>query len=190
MKYRVGFVSNSSSSSFICDVSGEVVSGWDVGLSEAEMKQCGNGHTFSDEYAVCNFEDIPDSAKIRLVMENEVYFNYEIEAPEDKDGNRDFAESSRLRKIDCDKRRKEYRENHTDEEILEKFDPENFEDVNCGYEVPKEMCPICMFEHVISAEALRYLEVKSGITIAGIKKEIKENFDNYTDFQKYLTGKE
>lgn len=190
MKRRVGFVSNSSSSSFICDVSGEVVAGWDVGLNEAEMKQCENGHTFSDQYAVCEFEDIPDSAKIRLVMENEVYFNYDIEAPEDKDGNRDRTETSRLRKIDCDDRRKKYRENHTDEEIIDKFNTDDFDDQNAGYEVPKEMCPICQFEHIVSEEALKYLEVKNGITIAGIKKEIKENFDNYTDFQKYLTGKE
>lgn len=46
MKTRLGFVSNSSSSSFICDVCGQEASGWDMCLSDAEMYECENGHTF------------------------------------------------------------------------------------------------------------------------------------------------
>ena len=52
MKIRRGFVSNSSSSSYICDISGEEVSGWDMSLDEAEMYQCEMGHTFCEEYAL------------------------------------------------------------------------------------------------------------------------------------------
>ena len=36
-KYRKDFVTNSSSSSFVCDVCGETASGWDMGLSDAGM---------------------------------------------------------------------------------------------------------------------------------------------------------
>ena len=46
MRIRVGFVSNSSSSSFVCDVCGRQESGWDLCLSVAEMAECENGHTF------------------------------------------------------------------------------------------------------------------------------------------------
>ena len=52
MKIRKGFVSNSSSSSFICEVCGETVSGWDMGYDEAEMYCCENGHTFCREHAI------------------------------------------------------------------------------------------------------------------------------------------
>ena len=45
MKKRKGFVSNSSSSSFVCDVCGNDVSGMDMCLDEAEMAECKNGHT-------------------------------------------------------------------------------------------------------------------------------------------------
>lgn len=52
MKIRNGFVSNSSSSSFICDVSGCVESGMNASLSDFEMSRCINGHTFYDQYRV------------------------------------------------------------------------------------------------------------------------------------------
>lgn len=52
MKIRKGFVSNSSSSSFICDVCGESYSGWDATLDEAEMFECVHGHTVCLSHAV------------------------------------------------------------------------------------------------------------------------------------------
>uniref|UniRef100_A0A6M3LCM6 Uncharacterized protein n=1 Tax=viral metagenome TaxID=1070528 RepID=A0A6M3LCM6_9ZZZZ len=50
MKIRTKFVSNSSSSSFICDYCGHDESGWDLCLSEAAMVECTRGHTFCDEH--------------------------------------------------------------------------------------------------------------------------------------------
>lgn len=38
MKHRLGFVSNSSSSSYTCDVCGETESGWNLCLSDMETK--------------------------------------------------------------------------------------------------------------------------------------------------------
>ena len=52
MKIRKGFVSNSSSSSFVCDVCAEAESGWDIGLEDADMFQCENGHTFCRDHTV------------------------------------------------------------------------------------------------------------------------------------------
>ena len=49
MKIRKGFVSNSSSSSFICEVSGEQETVYD-GLSEVGMVRCNKGHTFYEYY--------------------------------------------------------------------------------------------------------------------------------------------
>lgn len=48
MKIRTGFVSNSSSSSFICDFCGNEECGYDLSLSEAEMCECEHGHTFCE----------------------------------------------------------------------------------------------------------------------------------------------
>ena len=52
MKLRKGFVSNSSSSSFVCDVCGYTESGWDMSLEEAEMYECENGHTFCEGHII------------------------------------------------------------------------------------------------------------------------------------------
>jgi hypothetical protein len=46
MKIRNGFVSNSSSTSFTCDVCGYECGGWDYSLDDANMYECENGHTF------------------------------------------------------------------------------------------------------------------------------------------------
>ena len=50
-KYRLDFVTNSSSSSFVCCVCGGDESGWDLSLYEAEMYECTNGHVFHEDCA-------------------------------------------------------------------------------------------------------------------------------------------
>lgn len=50
MKTRAGFVSNSSSSSFICDISGESESGYDATLEDYGYVCCVNGHTMKEDY--------------------------------------------------------------------------------------------------------------------------------------------
>jgi len=58
MKIRTGFVSNSSSSSFVCDVCGRQESGWDASLSDFDMHECEicNG-VFCDSEMVKNVSD-------------------------------------------------------------------------------------------------------------------------------------
>ena len=46
MKIRNGFVSNSSSSSFICDVTGQEVCGYDITLEDYDLCECEHGHIF------------------------------------------------------------------------------------------------------------------------------------------------
>jgi hypothetical protein len=50
MKKRFGFVSNSSSSSFTCDICGCTESGYDACLRDFGMSECERGHTFCDKH--------------------------------------------------------------------------------------------------------------------------------------------
>ena len=59
MKVRKGFVSNSSSSSFVCDVCGNDYSGMDACLEDAMMYECSNGHTFCEHHLEEFIKTIP-----------------------------------------------------------------------------------------------------------------------------------
>jgi len=77
MKTRQGFVSNSSSSSFVCDVCGASESGWDASLSDFDMYECENGHTFCADELVKPVdekyldEDSPD-------FDEDMVYNYGV----------------------------------------------------------------------------------------------------------------
>lgn len=50
MKYRKDFVTNSSSSSYVCDICGNEVSGWDCSVRDGDMFECMNSHVICDEH--------------------------------------------------------------------------------------------------------------------------------------------
>jgi len=58
MKIRTGFVSNSSSSSFVCDVCGRDESGYDLCMSEIDMRECSHGHVFCIDHKEIILKDM------------------------------------------------------------------------------------------------------------------------------------
>ncbi len=58
MKIRFGFVSNSSSTSFTCDVCGENAAGMDLSLNDAGMYECVNGHVYCEVHGDEHTEEI------------------------------------------------------------------------------------------------------------------------------------
>lgn len=52
MKFRVGFVSNSSSSSFVCEVCGDISESYDQGISDFGLVQCERDHLFCEAHAI------------------------------------------------------------------------------------------------------------------------------------------
>ena len=94
MKFRKDFVTNSSSSSYVCEICGRTDGGFEVGLSECEMMECVNGHIFCCDEAL---ERPTKEEMIKMIMENawnrrwdsgiQDYRNYTVEeiSAEDSD---------------------------------------------------------------------------------------------------------
>ena len=73
MKFRKDFVTNSSSSSYVCEICGRSESGWDISLSECDMYQCVNGHIFCRDEAL---EKPSREEMIKLILEQEYFLKY------------------------------------------------------------------------------------------------------------------
>ena len=71
MKVRLGFVSNSSSSSFLCQICGGEVSGMDMCLDDAGFIECVKKHVFCEDHVT---EEIREKAE----EEDEEEWRYEF----------------------------------------------------------------------------------------------------------------
>lgn len=151
MKQRLGFVSNSSSSSFICDVCGQDVSGWDLSLSESGMVECENGHTLCQEHI-----KEPSAEQLLKMLE---------------DTKKYLSEWSAIEKIDEYITENELLENLSFESInsfIEEFGGESY-----IYALPEQLCPLCNFEEVPYTDFKDYLLRTADITIEEAFADIK-----------------
>jgi hypothetical protein len=197
MKFRKDFVTNSSSSSYVCEICGRTESGWDMGLSDCEMMECVNGHVFCCDEAL---ETPSKKEMIKMILENE--WNKDVWTSR-SDGYKDY----------------------TEDELLTMSENDLFHDFcsECGYyDVPECVCPICQFieysEYDLSAYLLKEYGVSRDEVFAEVKKlnkrrrklyeneyityvckkfdlnptEIvarwKERFGTYSEFKQWLRG--
>ena len=170
MKVRLGFVSNSSSSSFVCEITGNTESGYDMSLKDAGMSECVNGHviceelklspTFILEEAVTNFVDHYNSFSWR---KNELY-------------DADVATKCAEKKVDDWESFFELVQNNWDEEY----------GGNYGSGYPKEFCPICMLEELPNDILVRYLLKQDGKTKKELVSKIRTEIGSYDKLVEYL----
>lgn len=195
MKFRKDFVTNSSSSSYVCEICGRVESGWDLGLSEAGMIECVNGHIFCADDAL---ERPSKKEMIQMILENE--------------WNKDSWDSDIIN----------YRD-FTEEEliVMEEEDLwDNFCTESGYYQVPECLCPICQFIEYSANDLSAYLLKEYGVPRDKVLAEVqrlsrrrkklyeheyityvckefdlnpveivakwKEQFDTYSSFKKWL----
>lgn len=176
MKVRSDFVTNSSSSSFICEVCGCVESGYDVRISDVGMCECENGHVFCTDHQV----DTPDNYKEEAVIR---YLDEQI-----KNWSKLFQTTKRISyKEQVDKLSKWYEKikNKVEdyEDIIEEVCDDEYDfDEN----VPKECCPICTMATIRGEDMVKYICGKLGVTEAQVQAEIKGKYKTFEEFIKNL----
>ena len=158
MKVRKGFVSNSSSSSFICEVCGNVESGYDASHADMGFAQCENGHEFCLDH-ILPFTREKALALIKKIKENPEYVS------------EDFLEQEEADQI---------------EELmainLSYFDSSSMGDY--GYdELPEELCPICALEALSDSDILTYILKEHGSTRDFVIEKARKEFGNYEKFK-------
>ena len=145
MKKRYGFVSNSSSSIFVCDVTGDEQSGWDLGLSDLDWYECVGGHIIG-----------VDLKKSPYDLSKEEVLNYV-----------DFSDKYMQEyKIDIEKM--------TDEEWEENGYDFISDYLEIRYNLPEELCPICSMKVLGYQDYVQYLTKFSGISKDEVFKVVKE----------------
>ena len=178
MKFRKGFVTNSSSSSFICDVCGHDVSGWDMCMSEAEMVECENGHTFCEDH-------ISNSDESRILLEilnSSMQYSQGIIETENLENDK---KTRILEEIDSLKQNMEkIRKNELDEYEISDM----LYDFGYRYNFPSKFCPICNFDTSVDEDLLQYLCKIHNVNISELLQKLKAEFKDYDEFQAFIKG--
>ena len=157
MKIRHGFVSNSSSSSFTCEICGETKSGYDCSRSDLGMEGCKNDHTFCQSYVVADSLTVEEKRALLIGNISSYWKGAERQAKIDA-----FA-------------------NMSPDEVETAFENADGDDG-----VWPCHCPICTFSEISMNERDLYLLRKAGKTWKEIEEQIKKEFSSYDDFQKFL----
>jgi hypothetical protein len=163
MKTRIGYVSNSSSSSFVCDVCGEEGSGWDASASDFDMVQCIKEHTFCESEGVDRNSLSLESLKKILETHISKIAKDGYASPEDIDGYKKTLSEAK------------------DEDDLSGLF-EEFEDDG----VLPQFCPICSLKALKPSDGYAYLMRKNESTKQSLLEEITNKFETYEAFQAYI----
>ena len=158
MKIRKGFVSNSSSSSFVCSICGEIESGMDACLSDFDMIQCVNGHEFHTSCSKIEIDEDSIDKKQYLIdgIKNSKWIS-------DKE--------SSIKEV----------EEYDEDELENAFHDEI---MDSGY--PEEFCPICSMQEIDGDDMTKYLLKRAGLTKETVLEEVKSKFSSYAEFSKSL----
>lgn len=155
MKIRKGYVSNSSTSSFVCDVCGRVEAGYDLMLKEVEMLMCKCGKCYCEKHMMSSTR-VADALKA-------------LEKYKDDDDISDLYE--KLSKMNLD----DVFSQNTSADDWNNF-VSFFKNLNSGDYMPSCLCPFCNLEYISDIDMLDYVLHVCNLEKNQIEKEMKERF--------------
>jgi len=157
MKIRNGFVSNSSSSSFICCLTGEMESGIDLSLSDVGMVECQNGHEFLEDLKL-------NSDKEETIKEcREKYKEY---------CSNEYGDA------DLDNL------NLPDDEFMEEYDSVRDEINEDGISIID--CPVCQFVDLPWEDVAKWYLNKNKLTRKQFASSMGQQYKNYQEFSELI----
>lgn len=169
MKKRYGFVSNSSTSSFICDVCGGIEAGYDLCLKDADMTCCEHNHCWHNSCYVTDEIKIEENfifSKFKEWAQEEYHLEYYQEYCEQINGANSFDELEELNLYS-----------------------EIYDELFYEYEFPAELCPFCKLEKITERDALVFLMKNYGFrNFDDVTKHVSSEFKSYDEFQKFIRG--
>lgn len=170
MKIRNGFVSNSSSSSFVCDACGTDYDGYDGDYGDIRHLNCCNGHNLCSD---CEIGE--DTPRLSIEQMREILI-------QENSGNSGYIKLlSRARDSEITEL---YTSEFGDED---ETDDDSFDD---GCDIGVKRCPICQYTEMREIDAINYLLIQGGITKSELLKKMKSDFPNYADLKKFLSQKQ
>ena len=119
----------------------------DASLSDFDMSECINGHTFCNAHQKRGLDDL---TKEELLVEIDAAYPTDGEYPEDR--------AELLEALEADDR----------ETIYERME------WNYGYQVPERVCPICAMDVISDGDMKSFLKKQTGITEAEVFAEVKK----------------
>jgi len=188
MKIRLGFVSNSSSSSYTCDISGTTSVNSHGCWDGPPMASCCNGHNFLYEYIKCeiprNMSSEDKWQMISLAFEVDGDFDTEILS---EDGHNLVNKMWGYNKKRADAKIDEAFTHLNTKSFLSHINAQKDKYDSYIGELPGFMCPVCAFDDVPDDELLKYLLGRRARKT--VIKELRNKFGTYSAFKKAMDNK-
>lgn len=169
MKTRLGYVSNSSTSSFVCDVCGCVEAGYDLMLSEVKMLFCECGKCYCEKHMM-SATKVADALKA-------------LEKYKDDDNISDLYE--KLSKMNPD----DVFSQNTSADDWNEF-VSFFKNLDGGEYMPSCLCPSCNMEYISDTDMLDYVLHECNLEKNRVENEMKFRFQKHNELVEFLKGEE
>jgi hypothetical protein len=169
-KYKLDFVTNSSSTSYICEISGERESGMDADAEDLGFYLCSNGHEYLEKYRLDHKKFFPKEKAIEFLEEI-------IKESKCTDKTGRYKEYLEKLKIDNE---------FADEIIGDLTEERSFGRCSDG-DGSTILCPICQMEYIRDKDMLKFFLKLNGKR-EDVVKLMKKQYSTYEDMRRDLDG--